>query len=333
MHLPPRSNRALPDTRDLDELKNQLLAAGPYAYSPGLQRDVAQHLKRLEGEFAGRSPLLLRHALLVVLIRRSIGTDAALDAFFGLWSEQRAFLLRELDIRWLKSACDTLADHGRTPAQRTLGVATSILINVVKAYETERQLSGGSGTADPGFQGGRTVLFDGLRSFKVGWGDMIRNMAERIHAVSALDDLAGAIFEEVFARLHRNDTVLRRFLEQNRKPELAWAELPPPDVETESRPAIRGAEIAYDAKGGDFSFADLVERAASGNPGILGAVPREQADSILRPILRELLRAIAATQDGSVTLKGLGEFRVRNVERVVDGRKLIRRHVVFRSDR
>jgi len=318
------------ETVDIEKFKQRLLAAGPVAYSTGQIRDVAQHLARLEAEFSGRPAPLLAHALVIVSIRRELDLEESLGEFFKLWKEQREFLLRELDIRWLKSACDTLADYGRTPAQRSLALATTILINIVKAYETERRQADTCGQS-PGFVNSRTVLFDGLRIFKIGWGDMVWNMAGRIRAAAGQDDLAGSILNEVFGRMHRYDTVLRRFLALNRKPELAWADLP-----TTGQPGavpVVGPELESVGEGVTFTPAGLVDRAATNYPRAFGALPREAALPVVQAVLSDLVRAIDATKEGSVTISGLGEFRIRNVEREANGKSVVRRHIVFRSAR
>ncbi len=170
----------------------------------GRRPDFFDHANELRSEFTGRSELLALHAGIVVALRRRIASDHFLPLYLRLWEQEGAFLRAELSLRWLVSACDTLADHGVTPAQRAVALNGTVLANLAKLAETERR-----GTRPAGGRAGGSELFDGMTVFKPG-GDMVKNLFRRIEAVAELDDVAGPILKEIAARLRRLDTVVRR---------------------------------------------------------------------------------------------------------------------------
>lgn len=171
----------------------------------GRRPDFFEHMNELRSEFVGRSELLAMHAGMVVVLRRRIALAHFQPLYLRLWRDERELLLRELSLRWLVSACDTLADIGETPTQRAVALNGTVLANMVKLAETERRRH--PPTPEP-----RRVpeeLFDGMTAFRPG-GDMVDNLLRRLGQVAALDDLAGPILVEVAERVRRADTVLRR---------------------------------------------------------------------------------------------------------------------------
>jgi hypothetical protein len=175
----------------------------------GRRPDFFEHMNELRSEFVGRSELLALHAGFVVALRRRIAPDHFLPLYLRLWREEGAFLRQALSLRWLVSACDTLADHGATPAQRAVALNGTVLANLTKLAETERRLAPPAERPPAGRKGPGMELFDGMTLFRPG-RDMIDNLFHRIDQVASLDDIAGPILVEVAARIRRHDTVVRR---------------------------------------------------------------------------------------------------------------------------
>ena len=82
--------------------------------------DFFEHMNELRSEFIDRSELLFIHAGCVVALRRRLAVAHFLPLYLRLWREETPFLRRELSLRWLVSACDTLVDRGETPVQRAV---------------------------------------------------------------------------------------------------------------------------------------------------------------------------------------------------------------------
>lgn len=211
---------------DLAELKQQRVEGDECRYNLGASRDIQQHLTNLRTEFAGKSELLYHHARLIVLIRREYKVRQTFNEFESLWAQEADFLVQELNLRWLIAAADTFADHAEEPLARAIAMNASLLFNTVKMQETERFLQQTEEATDNPerkavLQDGRTDLFDGTAAFVVGTDDTLRNMRWRLDEVASLHPV-GRIVQEVFMRLHNEDTVFRRFRERHTRSRTAW---------------------------------------------------------------------------------------------------------------
>lgn len=201
-------------------LRERIVTGGDNGFTRGERRskvfgarrpDFFEHMNELRSEFLERSELLHVHAGCVVALRRRLAVDHFLPLYLRLWREERAFLLRELSLRWLVSACDTLVDQGETPVQRAVALNGSMLANSMKLAETERlrTRAAGDDSEAPRQRRSPAGLFDGMTTFRPG-GDMIDNLFRRLDRVATLDDIAGPILQEVARRVKQADTVLRR---------------------------------------------------------------------------------------------------------------------------
>lgn len=208
-HLPP------PDC-DLAVLAAQRLP-GPRAKGwPGRERDLSAHLDRLRPEFGDRSEAAYLLARTIVILRRDPGDTHAAALFGRLTAELGAPLAADLSLRWLISVCDTVADlPGRALAERTLAMMGSGLANLVKLAETERRIYHPPRPWPPRqrFATGHE-MFDGLKAFWPGRGDMVDNLLGRIGDL--LDDPEAAALAvtpfvaEIVHRLTSDDTVIGR---------------------------------------------------------------------------------------------------------------------------
>jgi hypothetical protein len=112
---------------------------------------------------------------------------------------------KNLNIRWLVSACDTFADHSTNESERALALATTVLANTVKAYETENVMSGHTMVNyDPDLiakvQQESIPLIDGMSCYTVGTDDTLRNMVWRMKEITP-KFASGLILMQVFQRL------------------------------------------------------------------------------------------------------------------------------------
>lgn len=189
-------------------------------------KDLGSQVQRLMHEFQGRTQLEFMHAILIVLIRRRICLRAARDSFFDLWDKVKGFLCDRLTLRWLISACDTICDHPRTTAEATTAITTSALINTANLYETERRMTDILAISEHSLnalQAMRADLFDGLTTFKVGKGDMIRNLVGRLKKAQGTDgSLTASIFFAAADRMLRGDTVFMRFRQLHGNEATRW---------------------------------------------------------------------------------------------------------------
>lgn len=221
------------DQDDLRALKTTLVPAKnnqAHVYTHGSAPDLAEHLARLGGEFVGQPQLLLRHAQLIVLIRREADTQANYARFEQMWLAEAPFLCAGLDLRWLVAACDTFIDHAQDPVLRAVALSAVVLVNTIKLQETERFLQGVEAANAPdqpealqALRTRRVGLCDGLSAFIAGTDDTLRNMRWRMDDVCAQHPL-GVVVQEIFGRLQRDghDNVYLRFRQRHVRDKTRW---------------------------------------------------------------------------------------------------------------
>ncbi|MFN4867376.1 MAG: hypothetical protein ACK5GZ_13795 [Cyanobium sp.] len=195
--------------------------------SSGSKPDIELHIIMLKDEFIGQNEILLYHALLNVFLRRGINISDTTMRFRKLWTDYRSLLLSKLDSRWLVSACDSIVDHFDEPNEKITAMSASLLINTIKLYETERLALGQSGNgrdlANPTFHWeGRVNLFDGISAFRIGKGDMVKNMLTRISSIEQHSEFAAPIMKELIYRVNTVDTVFKRLRSVHTKRGTLW---------------------------------------------------------------------------------------------------------------
>lgn len=210
----------------LPALKSSVVEGDAAIPAVGVKQGLNDHAEMLRREFVGQSRLALYHALLNVLLRRGIDVEVNVGRMRRLWREERDFLLEKLDSRWLVSACDTIADHFPEPEEKSTALIGSVLVNVVKLYETERLAAYGTArgeTVGSHRWTGPQELFDGIVAFSIGTGDMVLNLHRRLDALTrATPTTAGAILRELIRRVNSHNTVLSRFRKVHTKDVTRW---------------------------------------------------------------------------------------------------------------
>ena len=173
----------------------------------GKDINLREHLARISGEFSNLNLLTFYHAALIVAIRRNLNLASNLEKFETLWNTHDDILLDQLSLRWLISACDTISDHG-DDSEKTLATAISFSVNTMKLYETERSIYKSTKYHSKKI-GKVTDLFNGMTTFKVGSGDMVKNLLKRVEAINP-EGRIEKIFKESVKRIKVNDTVYSR---------------------------------------------------------------------------------------------------------------------------
>lgn len=170
--------------------------------------DMADHLRRLERTFAGKSALLAWHGLAISYLRRDTPLTArARDLFEEIWAEEGAYLARSLPSRWLISALQTFFDHGTRPGDREAGGMGFVYGNLIKVYEAERAATAPHGPADPDrFAPER---FRGMFGFVPG-NDILLNINRGMFEAASRAETAGPALFELLARARRSETAFSR---------------------------------------------------------------------------------------------------------------------------
>lgn len=207
-------------------LKEKIVDAGESSQTRGSHDDLDRHFEALRVEFSGQSALLLEHARLNVLLRRQVSSKETYARLVELYRLESPYLLENLNMRWLVSACDSISDWDPDPVARATALSVSMLVNTVKLIESERYLMNQAPTRmqpDRVDHVNKTLvpLFEGLSVFTVGTDDTLRNMRWRMEAGKD-DHFSGAILMEVFDRLQVNDTVYARFRARHHRKKTSW---------------------------------------------------------------------------------------------------------------
>jgi hypothetical protein len=196
-------------------------------YTHGSSNDLDEHFEELKAEFIGQSQLCYTHAKIIVLIRRDFEAKKHFKIFEQLWQEEKNYLLKNLNTRWLISATDTFTDHSNDDAVRSLSLACSCLLNTVKMQESERFIINAQECTDDKGKitkldnEERFALFDGTSVFKFGTDDTLRNMRWRIDKAAKLN-IAGEILLEIFLRLQQFDTIYKRSKDRHSRDKTGW---------------------------------------------------------------------------------------------------------------
>ena len=158
---------------------------------------------------------LMKHLIKELRNRRDV--DLNWPAFIALLEGQSVFILKQSNLKWLKSICDTLVDHDDTE-RRLLALSMTVFINMLRVAEMVK-ISGGEASSDgvPGLD--YREIHDGLFAFSVKKQDALLNLARRINWSFRRDKLLLDIWDEVVSRLDSYDNVIKMFSVCSESPE------------------------------------------------------------------------------------------------------------------
>lgn len=213
---------------DWEKMSQQIIEGDETKYTHGSDKNLQSHVENLKLEFVGRTELEYYHANLIVLIRRDFQTAKNFELFEQLWYQHQEFLIKNLNTRWLISACDTFIDHSEDDYLKFLLMNAVVMVNTIKLQESERFLTDSEDTKALNeritfLQTERLALFDGVSGFAVGTDDTLRNMRWRLDKLCN-DHTLGGIVLEIFERAQQPDanTVFSRFRELHTREKTAW---------------------------------------------------------------------------------------------------------------
>ncbi len=164
----------------------------------------------LQRAFGGRPEILLWHALAISYLRRDTPyTKKAAELFFKIWDEQAEWMATNLNGRWLISALQTFADHGRNAEEIRCGSVGYVYGSLIKIYECEiasaydRKPSTGPfrGGAVPGlfeFQPGDDILFN-LNTLVAAQGEHAGPVGYALGSLMAQVKASQSVFERTDA--------------------------------------------------------------------------------------------------------------------------------------
>ena len=212
---------------DFLQQKKIIIEGSKIQYTHGSSDSLNEHFVALRDEFVNQSELSYTHAKIIVLIRRDFEAKNHFAIFEQLWKEEKDYLLKNLNTRWLISAADTFSDLSDDDSIKSLSIACSCLLNTVKIQESEHFITNYDSYEDDSKKitrldnEERIPLFDGISVFKVGTDDTLRNMRWRIDKAAKIN-IAGEILLEIFLRLQEHDTVFKRLKDRHSRSKTGW---------------------------------------------------------------------------------------------------------------
>ena len=212
---------------DFSRQKKVIIDGDEIQYTHGSSNNLEEHFVALRDEFIDQSELCYTHAKIIVLIRRDFEVKNQFILFEKLWEEEKDYLLKHLNTRWLISATDTFADLSDDDTIKSLSIACSCLLNTVKIQESEHFITNYDCYEDDSKKiirldnEERVPLFDGISVFKVGTDDTLRNMRWRIDKAAKIN-IAGEVLLEIFLRLQEHDTVFKRLRNKHKRSKTGW---------------------------------------------------------------------------------------------------------------
>ncbi|MBP2281072.1 hypothetical protein H4W00_001885 [Psychrobacter sp. PL19] len=177
-------------------------------------KDLTRHLDNLKHQFIGQSELCFYHATLIVLLRRDYKPKETFAEFEMIWTIESDYLLNNLSLRWIISACDTFIDHTEDTTRAAILMNVTTLINTLKVYETKQFLQLNNTIEQETLLEDKInalyrthlPLYDSLTYFRIGTDDTLKNMRLRYQQFYDLDKLATTMLLFVFDRLQNNDS-------------------------------------------------------------------------------------------------------------------------------
>lgn len=177
-------------------------------------KDLKENIKSVKREFIGKSLVCHELVISIIHLRRTINVDEHKNRFYFLLDKYQAVLLKELDLRWLVSVCDTIVDIGND-TDSSSAMLVSLLINNLNIQAT---LLDSASAVQPTKEELKKVKFretwDGMISAPTSRGDMIFNMMTRVETVVTRSKLVSIIWQEIKSRLRDDLTVPVNWLVQ-----------------------------------------------------------------------------------------------------------------------
>ena len=79
-----------------------------------------------------------------------------------------------------------------------------------------------------------------------------------------------------------------------------------------------------------MKVAELIDSVKSGEPELLAGIAPEKAEGLVLSAFRHIQQSLDRTSEGVLSYAGLGRFRVRQVQKEIDGKSVTRTQIVFR---
>jgi hypothetical protein len=168
--------------------------------------NLKENIKDAKLAFIGKPIVCHELVKSIIHLRREIDTDCHKDRFYFLLEKYQDILIKELDLRWLVSVCDTIVDTGND-IDSSSAMLVVVIVNGLNIQATLLDsVSAEQPTSDQIENTPYRPTWDGMISAYVK-GDMMFNMMTRLEKVVSRSLLVSIIWQEIKSRLRDDPTV------------------------------------------------------------------------------------------------------------------------------
>lgn len=176
--------------------------------------DLKQNCAQVRREFVGKPEVCHELVTHIIHLRRGIDVQQHIQAFGAILQNYLPTLLEHLDVRWLISILDTLADYG-TPDIAGRALTVVVLINNTNIHQTILDAAGGKFTQPAP----KRPSWGGMLTVDTRTGDMIVNMMQRVDNLVKPDPIISQIWQRIKQLGADSDVVMNTLCSWHSNPE------------------------------------------------------------------------------------------------------------------
>ena len=174
--------------------------------------DINDNILAVRSEFVGKPEVCHRLVKHIIHIRRDVDTDKHTEHFYDILERYIHVILKEYDIRWLLSICDTIIDT----ADVTRSAIAMNIVQCINRCNIDRTILANAVNGDLDLNKLRHDIkvptWGGMITADIPSGDMIHNMMLRLDSVVANDELLNSIWCEIKDRSRGDDAIVMTHL-------------------------------------------------------------------------------------------------------------------------
>jgi hypothetical protein len=198
----------LPDPKnDLTFLTQKIITSAPKPMeTEENKRTFVHYSENLRHRFKGTPEIFHLNAFCIGVLRRTPKQEPLRSVFLNIWSEQRDFMIANLDSRWLLSSLVTFETLGENEAQRATASLSAVFFNMMRLYETEHALSLQPPDTPRYFwkKANFDPFFMGLTPVALRVGDSDTNILKVLLRGAKNDPITGAMLDELLHRMNND---------------------------------------------------------------------------------------------------------------------------------
>jgi hypothetical protein len=181
--------------------------------------NIELHIKKVTATFSKKPKVCSDVIECIIRLRRNDRSKIYYKKFSDHLENDLSTILEHMNTRWLISICDTIADFGETDALRSQALSIVVFANMMKITETGMAL-----VNDPSWNRAKEKelvkakhFHNGMTTFGLESGDMMKNMMQRIEKDLDSSDHLSQIWKVILKRIKHNETLFLTKLNKKNK--------------------------------------------------------------------------------------------------------------------